>query len=52
MTNEEINILINLHIEQLEQNIIPSEVQKTRLIKALKQATNIIEESNHIPRID
>lgn len=42
MTNEEINILINLHIEELENGIEPTEVQKQRLIKALKQVTEII----------
>ncbi len=38
MTNEEINVLINLHIEELEKNIQPTEVQRARLIKALKEA--------------
>lgn len=42
MTNEEINILINLHIEELEKGEQPTEIQKERLIKALKQATEII----------
>lgn len=42
MSNEEINVLINLHIEQLENNVEPTEIQKTRLIKALKQASEII----------
>ena len=46
MTNEEINVLINLHIEELEKNIEPSETQKTRLVKALKEATEIIKEAN------
>lgn len=38
MTNEEINVLINLHIEELEKGIQPTEVQRIRLIKALKEA--------------
>lgn len=42
MTNEEINVLINMHIEELENDVKPTEVQRARLIKALKQATEII----------
>lgn len=50
MTNEEINILINMHIEELEKE---DQTAKTKnIIKALRQATEIIEESNHIPRLD
>ena len=37
MTNEEINVLINLHIEESEDNIQPTETQRVRLIKALKK---------------
>lgn len=43
MTNEEINVLINLHIEELENNIQPTEVQRTRLIKALREVGDILE---------
>lgn len=39
MTNEEINVLINLHIEELEKGIQSTEVQKKRIIKALKEVT-------------
>lgn len=39
MTNEEINVLINLHIEELEKGIQPTEVQKKRIIEALKEVT-------------
>lgn len=42
MTNEEINVLINLHIEELEQEVMPSQTQRHRLIEALKEATEII----------
>lgn len=44
MTNEEINVLINLHIEELEGHteVIRSEASRNRLIKALKEATEII----------
>lgn len=52
MSNEEINVLINLHINELEKDIQPTETQKQRVIEALKRATEIIEESNHIPRIN
>jgi hypothetical protein len=36
MSNEEINVLINLHIEELEKGIMPNKVQSKRLVKALK----------------
>ncbi len=39
MTNEEINILINLHIEELEKESTP---RNKRLIKALKIANEIV----------
>ena len=44
MSNEEINILINLHIEELEgkREAVKGEASRRRLIKALKQATEII----------
>lgn len=42
MTNEEINILINLHIEELEKQ--EQDGKTRRLIKALKIANEIIEE--------
>lgn len=44
MTNEEINVLINIHIEELEKGINPSEVQRNRLVKALKQVSEMIKE--------
>lgn len=37
MSNEEINILINLHIEALESGREETDIQKQRLIKALKE---------------
>lgn len=42
MSNEELNFLINQHIEELEQGILPTKEQSTRIIKALKmlQAQN------------
>lgn len=52
MTNEEINVLINLHIDELEHGIEPTEIQKKRIIKALRQATDLIDDYSHIPRID
>ena len=52
MSNEEINVLINLHINELENDLQPTKEQKERVIKALKHATEIIEDSKHIPRID
>lgn len=44
MSNEEINVLINLHIAELENNseVVRCEASRDRLIKALKQATEII----------
>lgn len=42
MTNEEINILINLHIEELERQ--EQDGKTVRLIKALKVANQIIKE--------
>lgn len=42
MSNEEINILINIHIEELEKDNPEDNPCKRRLIKALKQATEII----------
>lgn len=42
MTNEEINILINLHIEELERQ--KQDGKKARLIKALKIANDIVKE--------
>ena len=44
MSNEEINVLINLHIAELEDNseFIRGEASRKRLIDALKQATEII----------
>lgn len=44
MSNEEINVLINLHIAELENNseFIRDEASRKRLIDALKQATEII----------
>lgn len=47
MTNEEINVLINLHIEELEKGIQPTEVQKKRIIKALKETSDIIANKNN-----
>lgn len=46
MTNEEINVLINMHIEELENDVKPTETQRKRIIKALKQVTKIIDEAN------
>lgn len=44
MSNEEINVLINLHLAELENNseVVRGEASRERLIKALKQATEII----------
>lgn len=44
MSNEEINVLINLHIAELENNseVTRGEASRKRLIDALKQATEII----------
>lgn len=44
MSNEEINVLINLHIDELEgkREAVKGEASRRRLIKALKQATEII----------
>lgn len=44
MSNEELNVLINLHIAELEDNseFIRGEASRKRLIDALKQATEII----------
>ena len=42
MTNEEINVLINLHIEELENDITPSNTQRARLIEALKEISERI----------
>lgn len=50
MTNEEINILINMHIEELENE--DQTIKTKNIIKALRKATEIIEGSNHIPRLD
>lgn len=47
MTNEEINVLINLHIEELEKGIQPTEIQRKRLIKALKETSDIIANKNN-----
>lgn len=47
MTNEEINVLINLHIEELEKGIQPTETQRKRLIKALKETSDIIANKNN-----
>ena len=44
MTNEEINVLINLHIEELEHGVMPTEAQRNRLIKALEQVKDMIKE--------
>ena len=52
MSNEEINVLINIHINELEKDLQPTDTQKQRVIEALKQATEIIEDSKHIPRLD
>ena len=52
MTNDEIKALIEIHINELEKDVEPTETQKKRMIEALKEAVVIIEESNHIPRID
>ena len=45
MTNEEINVLINLHIEELEgrTEVVRGEASRRRLIEALKQAAEIIQ---------
>ena len=43
MTNEEINVLINLHIEELEQQ--QQDNKTKRLIKALKTATEIVKDT-------
>lgn len=44
MSNEELNVLINLHIAELEDNseFIRGEASRKRLIDALKQAAEII----------
>lgn len=43
MTNEEINILINLHIDELEKQ--EQDGKTKRLIKALKIANEIVEDT-------
>ena len=43
MTNEEINVLINLHIEELEKN--NNDAKTTRIIKALKIANEIVKDN-------
>lgn len=43
MTNEEINMLINIHIKELEQ--LEQDGKTKRLIKALKIASEIIEDN-------
>lgn len=52
MTNEEIKALINIHINELEKNIEPTDTQKRRVIQALNEVAVILEEANHIPRVD
>lgn len=52
MTNEEINVLINLHIDELENDIMPHGDQKKRLIDALKQANEIVAISDFKNLID
>lgn len=44
MSNEEINVLINLHIAELENNseVTRGEASRKRLIDALKQASQFI----------
>ena len=44
MTNAEINVLINLHIAELESKseVVRGEASQKRLIEALKEATKII----------
>lgn len=44
MSNEEINVLINLHIAELESNseVTRGEASRKRLIDALKQASELI----------
>lgn len=46
MSNEEINVLINLHIAELENNseVIRGDASRKRLIDALKQASEIIKD--------
>ena len=45
MTNEEINVLINIHIKELEQ--LEQDGKTKRLIKALKIASEIIEDNGN-----
>ena len=50
MSNEEINFLINQHIEELENGIQQTEVQKKRVIEALKQASQFISNFKEIDK--